>query len=88
MRIYTKIQLVVELNLVFLRVYQHRPNVLQKRSATRGCLGRGVSSFNELIHRVVNRNNIQPMVEHCDRIWQKNDMCANIFICYKFSQLP
>ena len=62
MRIYTKIQLVVELNLVFLRVYQRHPNAPETRGTARGCLGHGVLSFNVLVHWVVNHDKIQPTV--------------------------
>ena len=79
MRIQTKIQLILESNLVFQRFYQYHPNVLQNRSAARGCLGRDVSSFNPMVYQVVNHNNIQPMVERCDRI-QRKMICAQIFL--------
>ena len=79
MRIYTKIQLILESNLGFSRFYQYHPNVLQNRSTARGCLGRDVSSFNPMVYQVVNHNNIQPMVEYCSRI-QRKMICAQIFL--------
>ena len=52
---------------------------------TSGCYVWIFSSFNVIVYQVAKHSNVQPMVEHCDRIWQKNDMCANVFICCKFS---
>jgi len=37
------------------------------------------SSFNAMVHKVVNHNNVQPMVERCDRI-QRKMICAQIFL--------
>ena len=53
----------VELNLVFLRVYQRHPNTSETRSTARSCLGRDVSSFNPMVYQVVKHSKIQPMVE-------------------------
>ena len=59
MRIYTKIQLVVELNLVFYGFI----NVTQTHPKPEVKPVHGVSSFNMMVYQVVNHNNIQPVVE-------------------------
>ena len=84
MRIYTKIQLVVELNLVFYGV----TNVLQTRSTARGSHGYDVSSFNVLVHCVVNHDKFNPRLYFrvflCG--WRNADKCFYNTIYFRTHQ--
>ena len=80
MRIYTKIQLVIELKLVFLRGYQRHPNTSETRSTAPGCLGHCVSSFNMMVYQVVNHNIIQFVVEFRVSFIGGNRTQTNIFM--------
>ena len=70
MRIYIKIQLVVEFRLGFLRVYQRHPNTSETRSTARGSHGYDVSSFNVLVYWIVNHDKFNP------RLYFRSVLCG------------